>query len=256
MMEARTFKRSAIALAIAGAFAVGAMSADRISLHTAQAAPSNVSAAVAVAAPAATPNNAAPLAALPDFSVLVEKYGPAVVNISVTSDGTKAAARQGGMPDIPEELAPFFRGMPNPNMPSPGPMRGLGSGFIVDADGIILTNAHVVDGADEVTVKLTDKREFTAKVLGSDKTTDIAVLKIDAKNLPTVKIGNPETHTRRRMGRRDRHAVRPREHGDLRHRQRQVALAARRRRTCRSSRPMPRSTPATRAARCSTSRAR
>jgi serine protease Do len=193
MMEARTFKRSAIALAIAGAFAVGAMSADRISLHTAQAAPSNASAAVAVATPAATPNNTAPLAALPDFSVLVEKYGPAVVNISVTSDGTKAAARQGGMPDIPEELAPFFRGMPNPNMPSPGPMRGQGSGFIVDADGIIMTNAHVVDGADEVTVKLVDKREFTAKVLGSDKTTDIAVLKIDAKNLPTVKIGNPDT---------------------------------------------------------------
>jgi serine protease Do len=95
------------------------------------------------------------------------------------------------MPDE-DELPPFFHNFPFQfNMPHPGPMRGVGSGFIVTADGIILTNAHVVDDADEVTVKLTDKREFTAKVLGSDKTTDIAVLRIDAKDLPTVKIGNP-----------------------------------------------------------------
>ena len=86
-------------------------------------------------------------------------------------------------------------------------MRGVGSGFIVSTDGIILTNAHVVDGADEVTVKLTDKREFTAKVLGSDKTTDIAVLKIDAEDLPSVKIGDPDADSRRRMGGRDRPAV-------------------------------------------------
>jgi serine protease Do len=190
MMEARTFKRSAIALAIAGAFAVGAMSAGHISLHTAQAATSNASAAVAVATPVVSANNAAPVAALPDFSGLVEQYGPAVVNISVTSDGHKTASRDQAMPQIPEELAPFFRGMPSPQ--ERGPMRGQGSGFIVDANGIVLTNAHVVDGADEVTVKLTDKREFTAKVLGVDKTTDVAVLKIDAKNLPIVKIGNPD----------------------------------------------------------------
>ena len=183
-MQARTFKRSAIALAVAGAFAVGAITADKVSMHPAQAA--STPATVATASPSA------PMVALPDFSALVDQYGPAVVNISVTGDGTKVAARQQpGMPDL-GELAPFFRGMPMPRQ-SPGPMRGQGSGFIIDSDGIIMTNAHVVDSADEVTVKLVDKREFTAKVLGTDKTTDVAVLKIDAKNLPTVKIGNPDT---------------------------------------------------------------
>jgi serine protease Do len=182
-MQARMFKRTAIAIALAGVFAVGVMTADKVALHSAQAA------STTTAAPAGVASNG-PIVALPDFSALVDQYGPAVVNISVSSDGTKAAARQDAMPQIPEELAPFFRGMPRQQ---PGPMRGQGSGFIIDPDGIIMTNAHVVDGADEVTVKLVDKREFTAKVLGSDKTTDVAVLKIDAKNLPTVKIGNPET---------------------------------------------------------------
>ena len=185
-MQATTFKRSAIAIAVAGAFAVGAFTADRISLHAANA-------AVTPMAATAAATTGAPLVALPDFSALVDQYGPAVVNISVMADGTKAAAQQHpGMPDM-DELAPFFHGMPMPRFQAPGPMRGQGSGFIIDPDGIIMTNAHVVDGADEVTVKLVDKREFTAKVLGSDKTTDVAVLKIDAKNLPTVKIGNPET---------------------------------------------------------------
>jgi serine protease Do len=183
-MQAKTFKRSAIAIAVAGAFAIGAISADRLSMHSAQAAGTTAATSVAAASNVA-------MVALPDFSVLVEQYGPAVVNISVTADGAKVAARQGAMPQIPEELAPFFHGMPRQQQP--GPMRGQGSGFIIDADGIIMTNAHVVADADEVTVKLVDKREFTAKVLGSDRTTDIAVLKIDAKNLPTVKIGNPET---------------------------------------------------------------
>src|SRR5947199_1724267 len=100
------------------------------------------------------------------------------------------------MPDD-EDLPQFFRNLPFqfqiPDQPQErGPMRGVGSGFIVSADGIILTNAHVVDGADEVTVKLTDKREFTAKVLGVDKTTDIAVLRIAARDLPYVRIGDPK----------------------------------------------------------------
>jgi len=183
-MQARTFKRSAVALAIAGAFAVGAITADKVSMHSAHAA--------ATPATVATASPGAPLVALPDFSALVDQYGPAVVNISVTADRAKVANRQ--MPDMPDlgELAPFFRGMPMPRQ-SPGPMRGQGSGFIINADGIIMTNAHVVDGADEVTVKLVDKREFTAKVLGTDKTTDVAVLKIDATDLPTVKIGSPDT---------------------------------------------------------------
>ncbi|MBM4196364.1 MAG: DegQ family serine endoprotease [Gammaproteobacteria bacterium] len=115
--------------------------------------------------------------ALPDFSSLVERYGPAVVNITVQQEHGAASHRPG------------FRGLPHP-MPR-GPARSEGSGFIVSADGLILTNAHVVDGADTVVVKLTDRREFTASVLGSDEQTDVAVLRIDARNLPTVKLGDP-----------------------------------------------------------------
>ena len=108
----------------------------------------------------------------------------------------------------------------------------MGSGFIIDPSGIVLTNAHVVDGADNVNVKLTDKREFTAKVLGVDKTTDIAVLKIDAKNLPAVKTGDPAQTKVGSWVVAIGTAVRFREHGDLGHRQRQVARACRKTRTC------------------------
>lgn len=196
-MQAKTFRRTAVALAVAGAFAIGAMSADRFTFHHADAA--ITTAPTPVAAPAASAPATA-LAALPDFSGLVEQYGPAVVNISVISDGRKVASRDEdddtpGLDDLPPSLrnSPFFRNLPLPQMPRSVPMRGVGSGFIVSGDGVILTNAHVVDDADEVTVKLTDRREFKAKVLGVDRTTDIAVLKIDAKALPTVKIGNPDT---------------------------------------------------------------
>ncbi len=194
-MQANRFRSSALALALAGAFALGVGLADRVTLHPASAA---TTAAPAVAATPVAPYaaTAVPAAALPDFSGLVEKYGPAVVNISVVQ-GTKTAAHMPRfqMPDE-EDLPQFFRNLPFQfQMPEPqerGPVRGVGSGFIVGADGIILTNAHVVDDADEVTVKLTDKREFTAKVLGVDKTTDIAVLKIAAHNLPYVRIGDPK----------------------------------------------------------------
>jgi serine protease Do len=135
-------------------------------------------------------------AAALDVADLVEKHGPAVVNISTT----KIVQRpQGGypMPDD-EELFDFFRRFFPPGGPQRGgpmreiPTRGAGSGFIVSSDGYILTNAHVVDGADEVTVKLTDKRKFTAKVIGYDTRTDIAVIKISANNLPKVTIGDPD----------------------------------------------------------------
>jgi len=194
-MQANTFKRSAVALALAAAFTLGVGVADHVTLHQATAATAGTP-AVAPTPLAQTPA-ALPAAALPDFSGLVEKYGPAVVNISVVQ-GTKTAARMPRfqMPDD-EDLPQFFRNLPFqfqiPDQPQErGPMRGVGSGFIVSADGIILTNAHVVDGADEVTVKLTDKREFTAKVLGADKTTDIAVLRIAARDLPYVRIGDPK----------------------------------------------------------------
>ncbi len=200
-MQSKTFRRSAIALALAGAFAVGVTTAEKVGMHTANAAGSTPTAITAAAPPTVStpaisaPSNVAPVAALPDFSGLVEKYGPAVVNISVTSDGRKVAANDDDsgpdMNQLPPFLrdSPFFRNIPMPQQR--GPMRGMGSGFIVSSDGIILTNAHVVANADEVTVKLTDRREFKAKVIGSDKTTDIATLKIDAKNLPVVKIGDP-----------------------------------------------------------------
>jgi serine protease Do len=181
-MQVSTFKRSAVALAVVGAFAAGTVIADRTAtIKPAGAAPQPAAAAIVTAAPDA-------VVALPDFSALVAKHGPAVVQIRVMHDARKVASR---LPDLDnDELPPQFRGL-IPQRPSPGPMQGMGSGFIVDANGVILTNAHVVADADEVMVRLTDKREYKANVLGSDKTTDIAVLKIDASDLPVVRIGNP-----------------------------------------------------------------
>ncbi len=127
---------------------------------------------------------------LPDFRELVRRNGPAVVNISVRANQRTAGGSQ-GIPALPPDhpFAPFFRGQPGPG--SGQPMRGEGSGFIVESNGVILTNAHVVAGADRVRVKLSDRREFDAKVLGLDETSDVAVLKIEASGLPSVKLGDP-----------------------------------------------------------------
>jgi len=146
-------------------------------------------------AQAATPGappaaHAAPTAALalPNFTSIVDANRGAVVNITVTEN--EKTSEQSQIPDFGNDpFSQFFRHFQIP-MPQPGPTRGLGSGFIVRSDGVVLTNAHVVDGASDVVVKLSDQREFKAKVLGVDKPTDIAVLKIDAKNLPTVKLGD------------------------------------------------------------------
>jgi serine protease Do len=132
--------------------------------------------------------------ALPNFVPLVEKYGPAVVSVEVVQQARNAGGYGGVSPDDP--FYDFFRrfGLPAPDMGprgNPQPVRGSGSGFIVSADGYILTNAHVVAQADEVTVRLTDRREFQAKVIGVDTRTDVAVIKIEEKNLPTVRIGDP-----------------------------------------------------------------
>jgi serine protease Do len=132
--------------------------------------------------------------ALPDFSPLVERYGPAVVNVEVVEKAQPAGGPQGLSPNDP--FYDFFRrfGIPTPDQGPRGnapPVRGAGSGFIVSADGYILTNTHVVGNADEVTVRLTDRREFPAKVIGADERTDVAVIKINATNLPTVKLGDP-----------------------------------------------------------------
>jgi serine protease Do len=127
--------------------------------------------------------------ALPDFSPLVEKYGPAVVNISVT-ETVKTSETPFANLDRSDPFWRFFRDLPFSQTPPNALMRGVGSGFIVSPDGVILTNAHVVDNAKEVTVKLTDRREFKAKVVGKDDQSDVAVIKIDAHNLPTVRLGD------------------------------------------------------------------
>ena len=126
---------------------------------------------------------------LPDFTALVEQAGPAVVNISVVQKLRTAGPAAGLNPDDPfyEFFRRFQGGAPQPREEQ---QQGVGSGFIVSADGLVLTNAHVVADASEVTVKLTDKREFKARVLGVDRRTDVALIKIDARDLPTVRVGN------------------------------------------------------------------
>ena len=134
------------------------------------------------------------VAQLPDFTDLVEKQGPAVVNISTTQASSRNPLAQ-QFPNVPED-DPFFeffrRFMPNqPGGPREFQAQSLGSGFIITADGYVMTNAHVVQAADEITVRLTDKREFKAKVIGSDRRTDVALIKIEATGLPVVKFGDP-----------------------------------------------------------------
>lgn len=143
---------------------------------------------------AVAPANTAAAPVLLDFSGIAAQQGPAVVNVSVS--GTVKAAFSGfpGFPqlDPDDPMQEFLKRFRGPSPRGDVPTHGLGSGFIVSPDGVVLTNAHVVADADEVTVKLTDKREFKAKVLGIDKLSDVAVLRINARDLPTVKIGDPK----------------------------------------------------------------
>jgi serine protease Do len=127
-------------------------------------------------------------ARLPSFSWIVQKYGPAVVNISVIEEVKGDTVPPLSLGDPADE---FFKRFSQAVPRAPTPMRGQGSGFIISPDGRILTNAHVVDGAKEVDVKLTDRREFKAKVVGMDPYSDVAVIQIDARDLPTVKLGDP-----------------------------------------------------------------
>ncbi len=148
----------------------------------------------------------APAAQLPDFADLVERAGPAVVNIRTTARLGSVHGR--GAPQIPglDENDPFYeffrRFFPQPQ-PGPGPQqrpgprgdrqvpRGLGSGFVISSDGYVMTNHHVVEGSEQITVTLADKREFNARLIGSDQRTDVALLKIEASGLPAVRIGDP-----------------------------------------------------------------
>ncbi len=161
-------------------------------------APTDAPVAAATAVPAAPP---APVllpagAPQPNYRAIVQSQGPAVVGITVAglhkTEGPTVMQQGPGMEDDP--FFRFFRGIPNLRMPQQGaqPFRGQGSGFIISPDGLILTNAHVVREAKQVTVKLSDRREYSAQVLGSDPATDIAVLKVDAKDLPTVRLGDPK----------------------------------------------------------------
>ena len=163
----------------------------------------SAAATTAVMLPVATAQAPAPapqmVVGLPDFTHLVEQVGPGVVNIEATIGRGRQAQAPGQLPgdaEIPEIFRRFFGpGMPLPGMPQDprgGGPRGVsqGTGFIISGDGYVLTNHHVVDGADSVKVKLSDRREYTAKVVGSDEQSDVALLKIDASGLPALRLGD------------------------------------------------------------------
>jgi serine protease Do len=204
----KTLPRVAVAFATAGLAGVlfAEMHGSAIATPAATPQPALVQGTVAQSiAPVAAP----PLVNLPDFSRLVEQAGPAVVNIEATIGKGRAAALQdfGGGDDgdggddgqqpSPEELFKRFFGQPGtpgmPGMPMPQQPRNgtsFGSGFIISPDGYVLTNHHVVDGASEVIVHLTDRRELKARVIGSDPNSDVAVLKVDAANLPIMRLSD------------------------------------------------------------------
>src|SRR3984893_18645633 len=189
----RTIALSPIAVPLAACSRDRSAQSARAATAPVAAAPASAAAPGPAAAPASAPEPV--VRALPDFSQLVDRYGPAVVNVEVVEKPQPSA---GGVPGLSpnDPFYDFFRrfGVPGPeqgpraNQP---PARGAGSGFIINSDGYILTNTHVVGNADEVTVRLTDRREFPAKVIGADERTDVAVIKISATNLPIVKLGDP-----------------------------------------------------------------
>ncbi|WP_249937014.1 DegQ family serine endoprotease [Roseateles sp. DAIF2] len=198
-------KRLVWALTVAGLVGLGggAMGALALTKGGAEAAVPAAAVVAATAAPvvqgAAVAAPVAPIApaALPDFAQITARNGQAVVNISVTGQVKTSRRAQAQQPQLDpyDPFYQFFRRFQIPGQPGGErsmPVRGQGSGFIVSEDGIVLTNAHVVRDAQEVTVKLTDRREFPAKVLGSDPKTDVAVLKIEAKNLPVLKLGSTQ----------------------------------------------------------------
>lgn len=176
-----THTRIVLTLALASAFGGGYALHDQIGVGSAQA---NTMTAAAADVRAAD-------IALPDFAGIVATQGKAVVNISVAGTSKTSAS---DFPDLGPQspFRDFFRHFQIPIPEGKMPIRGQGSGFIVSPEGIVLTNAHVVADADEVTVRLTDKREFKAKLVGIDKQTDVAILRIDARDLPTVRIGDPQ----------------------------------------------------------------
>lgn len=179
MIKSRAFKSAVLAVAMAAAFSVTSVANAQVSSFFSS-------------------NDASTQAALPDFTKLVEENGKGVVNIS-TIRNARTQTAQNPFPELLDKRTEeLFRRFGFPIVPF-GPQeqripeqRGTGSGFIVSPDGYILTNAHVVEGADELRIRLTDNREFAGKVIGLDKKTDIAVVKIEAKDLPVLKMGSSE----------------------------------------------------------------
>jgi len=212
-----------LAVGTAGAFTLrpdlldkakaGLQPAQPVSTHAAVQAPlagdlqvaaltTTATAATAAPAPAAVPMLAGN-GQVPNYRAIVQQFGPAVVGITVAGTQKPEGPGQGGGRGLPpgmedDPFFQFFKGIPGygqggPRGEAPSqPFRGQGSGFIISADGLILTNAHVVRDAKEVMVKLSDRSEYSAKVLGSDPVTDVAVLRIEAKGLPTVRLGDPK----------------------------------------------------------------
>ena len=171
------------ALVLAGIVPVLAETASTFPLQQAPAA------APLVTAPVTAPAPAPSASVLPELTTLIKQNSPAVVNISV--EASAASKRTGGLPDgLPPELERFFRGLPGGEEPESRRARASGSGFIISADGYVVTNAHVVEDAKSILVGLNDRRELPAEVIGIDTLSDIAVLKVKAENLPTVQLGD------------------------------------------------------------------
>src|SRR5579863_4270079 len=181
------------AIALITLFAACSPQSSTAAADTDPARPHIVPTATVAPTPAAT---AAATRGLPDFADLVAQVGSAVVNVTVVQKTPSAQGPDDNEDDQDDPFNDFFRrfGLPRPNMPAPknyAPVRGIGSGFIISPDGYILTNTHVVSNASKITVKLTDRREFDAKVIGEDERTDVAVIKIVAKGeLPVVRLGD------------------------------------------------------------------
>lgn len=197
------FNRPALTLAAAAALSLALAACDRPAREPA--APGAARNAPTAGAASATRPTPFVRGSLPDFADLVDSQGAAVVNIQTKRGFGGSSGEQPDWFNEEEEGGggdsrdPFGGGQGNPfdeflrrfgQQHPPVPQQGAGSGFIISADGYVLTNAHVVDNSDEVIVKLTDRREFTAKVIGSDKRTDVALIKIDAKDLPVVRLGS------------------------------------------------------------------
>ncbi len=184
MKTVTMFRKTTIAVAL-GALALGA-GALGYRLHQE---PAALAAFAPVSVAQASPVQAAANVALPDFAELVAQHGAAVVNITVEQPARKVVLERGANPFEGTPFGEFFGNLPR--QPDMGPQRGLGSGFLISEDGYLMTNAHVVGDARTVRVKLTDRREFDGRVIGRDRATDVALVKIDARGLSFVKLAHP-----------------------------------------------------------------